>query len=191
MNNIEDAFLTINQWSRSGKIRPITQALIIHWFENAGQSAHDCQIFYENRKYGKTEYGGAHYLIGLDGEILHTIPDNEIAYNCGTSKIDPVSGKYYTDLARAKFGNYAIDHVNQSPNSCTISIECSHIDWNGTMTEKTMSSLKELAKSICDKYQLNPDQDVLLHKEVVGWKDCHKYFVLNPDKWAEFKASLK
>jgi len=188
---IEDSPLTINQWSRSGKQRVGNIALIIHWFANPGQSAHECWQFYENRKYGKTEYGSSHYLIGLEGEIIRNMPEPEVSYNCGSSKIDPISGKIYTDLARSKFGKYAIDHVDLSPNLVTISIECAHTNWSGKMTDKTIASLKELSKDICTRYKLNTDTDVLLHKEVVGWKPCHQWYVSNPEDWKTFKESLK
>jgi N-acetylmuramoyl-L-alanine amidase len=188
---ITDSFLTINKFSRPGKVRPSTVALIIHWFANPGQSAKECWKFYEDRKYGKTEYGSSNYLIGLDGEILKNMPEDEVSYNCGTIKIDPLSGKIYTNLAREKFGNYATDHINLSPNLVTLSIECSHANWSGEMTDKTIASLTELAKDICLRYKLNPDTDVLLHQEVVGWKPCHQWYVSHPEDWKKFKELLK
>jgi hypothetical protein len=32
------------------------------------------------------------------------------------------------------------------------------------------------------------EKNLWTHKEVVGWKDCHKWFVDNPKEWEKFKA---
>lgn len=186
---IEEAFLTVNEFSRPGRKRADTLAIVVHWFSNPGQTAKDCLQFFENRKYGKSWYGSAQYIIGLDGEILQTMPTNEIAYHCGSSQIDPASGKIYTDLARDLFGQLCIN-PKLSPNQATIGIECAHIDWNGTMTDKTLLSLKELIRSLCAQYGLWPREHIILHKDVVGWKDCHKYFVDHPEAWELFKESV-
>jgi uncharacterized protein YeaO (DUF488 family) len=34
-------------------------------------------------------------------------------------------------------------------------------------------------------------KDIWLHYEVVGWKDCHRWFVNNPKEWTSFKNKVK
>lgn len=54
------------------------------------------------------------------------------------------------------------------------------------MTNETYNTLIELVADLLKKYKLTAD-DLWLHKEVVGWKDCHKWFVDHPDEWVKFK----
>ncbi|AYK07637.1 N-acetylmuramoyl-L-alanine amidase [Brevibacillus laterosporus] len=67
------------------------------------------------------------------------------------------------------------------PNNCTIGIECNHIDMSGKMTFETYQSLLEFCVPLLKRYNLT-ENDLRLHKEVVGWKDCHRWFVNNPDE---------
>ena len=189
--NIIDKLLSLNTYSRWGKSNRGIKALVIHWVQNTNTSATFNRNYFENRKFGTTDYGSAHYIVDLNGDVIRCIPDKESAFHCGSKKIDPASGEVYTDLAREKFGQYAIDYINQSPNSVTIGIECTHIKDNGEMANETYSSLVQLSSEICKKFSLNADTDILLHQEIVGYKNCHKWFIDNPDKWATFKQEVK
>lgn len=189
--NIIERFLTINPFSRWGRQRKATKAIVIHWLENPMQSASKCADFFEYRKNGNSGYGSAHYIVDLNGDVLYIVPENEVAFHCGSSQTDPASGKIYTDLARSKFGQYAIDYKNLSPNSVTLGIECCHVDISGKMNQATYDSLVELTATLCKKYKLDPVEDVLLHKGIVGWKQCHKWFVNNPTEWEVFKNKVK
>lgn len=188
---IIENLLTKNAFSRPCSKRVNTKALVIHWTANPMQGAKGVRDYFELRKDGNGGYGSAHYAIGLNGAVMRMIPDDEVAYHVGSSKIDPDSGKVYTDLAREKFGPYAIDHEHKSPNQCSIGIELCVIDGAGRMNPETIQSAIELSAQICKGYGLDPMADILLHKEVVGWKDCHKFYVNNPKEWEAFKKSVK
>lgn len=164
-------YLTPNKYSRPGtKIKQI-KGLVIHWFANPKSSAKANRNFFENRKHGKTGFGSAHELIDLDGTVYLALPEMEMGYHVGS--------KTYTKEALSKLSSY--------PNNCTYGIECSHLDWDGTMTDDTYNSLVERCVTLCKKFSLNPLEDLWLHQEVVGWKDCHRWFVNNPKAWTEFK----
>jgi N-acetylmuramoyl-L-alanine amidase len=134
----------------------------------------DNRNYFENRKYGKTCYGSAHEIIDLNGDIVLAIPPNEMAYHVGS--------KTYTDEALDILGDY--------PNDCTYGIECTHIDWNGTMTKETLETLVNRCADLCQKYNLDPITDIWTHKQVVGWKPCPKYFVDHPDEFEAFKIKV-
>jgi N-acetylmuramoyl-L-alanine amidase len=134
----------------------------------------DNRNYFENRKYGKTCYGSAHEIIDLNGDIVLAIPPNEMAYHVGSKK--------YTDEALDILGDY--------PNDCSYGIECTHIDWNGTMTKETLETLVNRCADLCQKYNLNPITDIWTHKQVVGWKPCPKYFVDHPDEFETFKIKV-
>ena len=182
--------IPINPYSRSGKPLKTVQALVIHWTAAPGQHAAGVVAYYRQRSQGKDGYGGAHYAIDLNGDVVAMIPEAEVAYHCGTSQLDPASGKFYTDAARDKFGQYAIDYKDLSPNLVTLGIEHCITDALGTMTDETRGASVELAADICRRYNLDPVTDLMLHKDVVGWKDCHKWFVDHPDDWQAYKEQV-
>lgn len=167
---IIEKLLTPNKYSRPQKKLIGVRGIAIHWCANPQSSALANRNYFENRKFGKTGYGSAHYIIDLDGNVIRCIPENEMAYHVGSET--------YTKEALNKLSTY--------PNNCTIGIECCHIDWSGKMTNETYNTLVELVVDLLKKYKLTTN-DLWLHKEVVGWKDCHKWFVDHPDEWVKFK----
>jgi N-acetylmuramoyl-L-alanine amidase len=44
---------------------------------------------------------------------------------------------------------------------------------------------------LCFEFKLDPINDIFLHQEIVGWKDCHRFFVNNPKEWIKFKNTVK
>jgi uncharacterized protein YeaO (DUF488 family) len=58
------------------------------------------------------------------------------------------------------------------------------------MTKETYETLVDRCYYLCKKYKLNSN-NIWLHKEVVGWKSCHKWFVDNPIEWTKFKNKVQ
>ncbi|WP_064505486.1 N-acetylmuramoyl-L-alanine amidase [Defluviitalea phaphyphila] len=172
--NIKKDLLSINKYSRPGEKLKSVKGIVVHWVANPNTYAKANRDFFENRKYGEMGYGSAHYIIDLNGDIIQCIPLSEIAYHVGADS--------YKEEAIKKLGNY--------PNNTTIGIECTHIDWDGKMTEETYNSLVELCKDLCLTYKLNPLTDLYRHYDITG-KDCHKWFVDNLDEWEKFKNKVR
>ena len=86
-------FLTHNEYSRPGKKLHKVLAIVIHWTTNPGANAKENRDFFENKKTGMGGYGSAHYIIGQNGIIIAAVPEDEVAYHCGSSDKDPASGK--------------------------------------------------------------------------------------------------
>lgn len=105
----------------------------------------------------------------MDGGIVQCIPLSELAYHVGADK--------YTPFALHRFGDY--------PNNCTIGIELCHLDWRGEFTEATLDSAACLCAGLCDKYDLEPTQDITTHNAITG-KDCPRWFVQHPEALKEF-----
>lgn len=171
--NIEQQFLTINEYSRPGIKLKAMKGIVIHWVANPNSSAIANRNFFESRKNGGKGYGSAHYIIGLEGEVIQCIPISEMSYHVGA--------KQYKPEVISKLGTYS--------NSCTLGIECTHIDWNGKMRPSTYNSLLKLCADLCTVYKLDPMNDLYLHYDITG-KDCHKWFVENPDEWMNFKETV-
>lgn len=125
---IIDSLLTLGkEHGRTGeKLTP--KGICIHYVGNPGSSA------LGNRNYFESGSGGnnvsAHYVIGLEGEILRCIPEAERAQHAGKSY-----GEKWNEIAKTN-------------NSTLIGIETCHPDAAGKFNEKTYGALVELTADI-------------------------------------------
>jgi N-acetylmuramoyl-L-alanine amidase len=187
--NIIEKLLTINPFSRSGRRLDCCKAVIMHYVGVPGQRAATVWNYFEKIIPQDKHYSSAHYIIDLNGDIYHAVPDNEVAYHCGSSEVDPASGRIYTDWARMKFGYYASDPVKVSPNFCSIGIEMC-IDGNGNFKPETINAAVELVAKLIQENNLNTD-DIGTHKQVVGWKDCPLPWAKSTEVFEEFKDRVR
>lgn len=165
--------LTPNRYSRPQK-KNKPKAVVIHWIANPNTSASMNRNWFESLKNQTKTFASAHYIIGLKGEIIQCLTESEIGYHVGS--------KSYTKEALEKLGTY--------PNSYTIGIELCHKDWTGEFNNKTLQSAKELVADICIRYGFDPFEDIYTHHEIVGWKDCPRWFVNNPKEFDKFKQDV-
>ncbi|MDR2343902.1 MAG: peptidoglycan recognition protein family protein [Spirochaetaceae bacterium] len=187
---IIDKFLSENDYTHPrGRKLVEKRAVILHWVGRAGQGALAVWDYFEHECAGKT-YASAHYCIDLSGAVYRFIPDDDVAYHCGSSQIDPKSKKIYTDWAREVFGKYAEDPERNSSNNAAIGIEMCALDTTeGNFTAETLQAAAELTASLCKTYQI-PIERVGTHKLVVGWKDCPRLWTLYPGKFEDFKREV-
>jgi N-acetylmuramoyl-L-alanine amidase len=184
MMKIIEKLLTVNLFSRPGRRLAVCKGIVFHYVGVPGQKAVTAWGFFEKNCPLEKHYSSAHYIIDLNGDIFHAVPDYELAYHCGSDKPDPKSGRIYTDWARKKFGFYACDPVNTSPNYCTLGIELC-IDAQGNFTPETLQSAVELAAKLLKENRLSVDE-IFTHNLIVGWKDCPLPWVKNPALFEEF-----
>ena len=182
--------LTVNQYSRPGRLLGAVKGVILHWIGVGGQRAVSTWNFFEFACPKDKHYSSAHYIIDLNGDIYHAVPDKEVAYHCGSSQSDPKSGKIYTDWAREKFGVYAERPDIYSPNNCTIGIEMCVIDSNGNFTAETLDAARELTAKLLKENRLTAGE-LGTHYKVVGWKDCPRLWYNRPDRFEDFKAGIR
>ena len=168
-----DKWLTPNPYSRPGTRISKQKGIVIHWIASNNGRAIGVFNFFENRKNGKNGYGSAHETIDLNGDVVRMIPKNEMAYGAGSTT--------YTKRA--------LHYLSSYPNNCTYHIECCHIDSEGRMTAETYNTLLHRVVDLCIELGLKPhlNQDLWLHQEIVGWKDCHRFFVRNTPLWHDFQ----
>ena len=165
MKNIKQAMLTPNKWSRPTTKLKKVKAIAIHWVANPNSSAMANRNFFENRKYGKTGYGSAHFIVDLDGSYLQCIPEDEAAYHVGA--------KVYKERALKNISSY--------PNDSSLAIEVTHGDWTGRFRPEVEVAVAKLTAYLLKKYKLGIN-DVYRHYDVTG-KDCPKYYVDHPKEW--------
>lgn len=157
---ITQKLLTKNYYSRSGAKQNKIEYIVVHWVGNANTSALANRNYFENLKVTHSTQASAHYIIGLNGEILQCIPDNEVAFHSG----------------------------NYNMNRKSIGIENCHPNWSGKFNTVTYNSLVDLCVSLCKKYKLTSDK-VIRHYDVTG-KSCPKYYVENPNEWVSFRNKI-
>lgn len=121
-------FLTISEYSRPGDPLGEVKNIFVHYTANPNTSAAQNRSYFENLK-DKHDVPGAsaHFIIGIEGEILQIIPLDEMAY--------AVKGR----------------------NEDSISIECCYKAENGQFTQETYDSLISLLAWLTDTYGLDEE----------------------------------
>ena len=158
--NIDEELLVINPYSRSGEKQGSIQYIVVHWVGNANTSAMANRNYFNSLAYTHSTSASSHYIIGLEGEIIRCIPDDEVAFH---------SGSY-------------------SMNRKSIGIENCHPDWEGKFNDNTYNSLVELCAELCEQYGISIN-NVIRHYDVTG-KNCPKYYVEHEDDWEQFKQDV-
>jgi len=175
--NIERALLTVNPFSRPGKMLSAKKGIVIHWVANPKSTAMQNRNYFESLKEqepnNNARYASAHFVVGIRGEAVQCLPTEEMAYHVGAV--------VYKPDATIKFGDY--------PNNCTIGIELCHPEADGRFTIETLNSATELCALLCVETGLNPLTDIWRHYDVTG-KNCPKWFVEHPDEFEEFKKGV-
>jgi N-acetylmuramoyl-L-alanine amidase len=174
---IKQNFLTKNQFSRPGTLLKGVSGIVLHWVANPKSTALGNRNYFENlrsqpyeteKDKKKARFASAHFIIGLQGEIIQCLPENEAAYHVGANKYKPD----------------AIKNLGTYPNHSTIGIELCHEDWTGIFNPKTINSAITLATDLLERHKLTA-KDVYRHFDITG-KDCPLYFVKNEKAWKEF-----
>lgn len=120
---ITNNYLTPNQYSRPCTKRTQTTKIAVHYVGNPNTSASANRNYFENCK-DIHKYVSSNYIVGLRGEVVCCVPDEEIAY-C-TNQANPYS----------------------------VSIEVCHPKSDGVFADCTYISLCELCAMLLKKYKL-------------------------------------
>lgn len=115
--------------------------------------------YFESLK-NKQVYASSQYIIGLNGEVVACMPENEIAWHAGNYKI----------------------------NCNSIGFECCHPDWGGKFSDITYNTLITMLADKCRQYNLNVNA-IITHKMASG-KNCPKYYVENQDAFEQLKSDV-
>jgi N-acetylmuramoyl-L-alanine amidase CwlA len=137
---------------------------------NPGSSAEANRRWFENSAGGA--HTSAHYIIGLQGEILRLIPENERAQHAGRS-----------------FGR-EWDNTAKTNNSTYIGIECCHPDAGGEFNAKTYAALIWLCADICARHGFDPIRHVVRHYDITG-KGCPLFYRNNATAWDKLKTDIQ
>lgn len=123
---IIDKLIPKGQYNRPGT-KSDPKRICIHYTGDAGASAERLALFFTANSAAKTS---SQYVVGMEGEIIRCVPDDEIAYGA--------SGK----------------------NGGTIHIEVCHPDKTGKFTEKSIAALAELVPYLMRLHGIGEDNVV-------------------------------
>lgn len=160
---ITDVLLTPNKYSRPQIPLKNVKKVVLHYVGNPKSSAEANRNYFENQKNGG-RYVSSHYIVGLEGEILRCVPENEVAY------------------------------CSNQANTYSISIECCHPDATGKFTDATTDSAAELCAYLLKKYGLTVNDLIrhydVTGKQCPLWFVPTKYQTeaIANARWAGFKA---
>lgn len=125
--DITENFLTVNPYSRPGEPLEHVNNIFVHYTANKGTTAAQNRSYFENLGITGETSASAHFIIGMEGEIVQCVPLNEIAYAVMKRNYDSVS------------------------------IECCYQDADGEFTYATYRSLVRLCAWLLNEYNLSPE----------------------------------
>lgn len=130
-------YISPNKYSRPQTPLKSVKMVVVHYTGNAGSTAKNNRDYFNNAPNHKN-YVSSHYVVGLSGEIIACVPENEIAY------------------------------CSNQANEYSISIETCHPKVDGVFNKVTEDSLIELVADVCKRHNLNPHKAVIRHYDVTG-----------------------
>ncbi|MEG0765524.1 MAG: peptidoglycan recognition family protein [Pseudoflavonifractor sp.] len=125
---VEVDLLPVSEYSRPGIPLDGVEGVVVHYTGNPGTGAAQNRSYFAGLALSHETVASSNFIIGLEGEILQTVPLDEVAY-CSSSR-----------------------------NHDTISIEVCHPDDTGKFSAETYAALQKLVRWLCDTYHLNRDQ---------------------------------
>ena len=136
---VERDLLTENEWSRPGTPLQKIDGVVLHYVGNPGTTAAANRNYFESLSAGTDGiYASAHFIVGLEGEVVECVPLTEIAYASNTRNDD------------------------------TVSIEVCHPDETGQFAPASYDRAVELTAWLCQEFKLDPETDVIRHYDVTG-----------------------
>lgn len=122
---VTQELLTENPWSRPGTPLEEIRGVVIHYVGNPDTSAAANRNYFESLKDGAEDiYASAHFIVGLEGEVVQCIPLTEWAY------------------------------ASNSRNGDTVSVEVCHPDETGEFSPVTYDRTVELTAWLCSTFGL-------------------------------------
>ena len=170
---IDDRLIHKNKYSRPAIKNMGVRGLVVHWTGVPGQDAETVRRYFDKYAPKEKKFVSAHFVIDFDGSILQMIPDDEVAYHAS-----------YKDTPDSLLITHGF------PNDCVLGIECCVLNDEGEMTEQTRYSLLWLLATKSCEYNLF-GKDIFRHYDVtVRKKDCHRWYVNNPNEWLMLKNQV-
>lgn len=165
-----EKFMKINRYGRPGTKRRRTTKIAWHFTGQHDVSAKNTVNYFSNvvangyRVNGRYIYASSHLVVGLQGELYHIVPFNEIAY------------------------------TTNSANAYSIGVECATTGADDHYTDEEYKTMVKTGAWLAQSYGLDPRKDFIRHYDVTGkicpryfvnhksqWEqfklDCYNYMI--------------
>lgn len=150
--------------------------IVIHYVGATGGAEANCK-YYAAQNRGAS----AHYFVGFTGEVWQAVEDKNIAWHCGGKKYANTKGGTYHGIC-TNANSIGIEMCVRNRGSQADTSR----DWY--FEETTVASTIELTKALMQKYNI-PANYVIRHYDVTG-KICPNPYVMDEEKWKQFKAAI-
>lgn len=120
---VTPAYISYHTFARTGEKLAAVRGIVIHYVGNPGSTAQGNRDYFDS----PTTEVSAHFVVGLDGEILQCLPLYEKSAASNQRNID------------------------------TISIETCHPDETGQFNDATYAALVRLTAYLCERFSLDTD----------------------------------
>ena len=120
---VTPAYISYHTSARTGEKLATVRGIVIHYVGNPGSTAQGNRDYFDS----PTTEVSAHFVVGLDGEILQCLPLYEKSAASNQRNID------------------------------TISIETCHPDETGQFNDATYAALVRLTAYLCERFSLDTD----------------------------------
>jgi N-acetylmuramoyl-L-alanine amidase len=162
-----EKIIPVNKYSRPGLKLYSVKKIVMHYTANPGASAYNHYLYFKNLK---DRYASAHIFVDKT-EAYQIIPLNEVAYH-------------------ANDGSYrGVEELKPNANFRSIGVELC-IEKDGTFHPETIKRAAQIVAYLCEKYQLDPINDVVRHYDVTH-KNCPAPWVKDEGAFTAFKNSVK
>ncbi len=168
---IDARVIAVDSHTRSGQPLRRVEGVVIHYVQWPGATAQRIRDYFHALP--RTEpgrYASAHYAVGLEGEVIQMVPEDEVAWHAGPS---------------SKTRREVETRLGGKPNWRTIGIELCHPDTSGAFLRATWRSAIELAVDIMHRHGISKEAHILRHYDCTG-KLCPLWMVNNSTDWTEF-----
>lgn len=137
---VDQDFIRKNIYSRPAVSLEQINGIVIHYVANPKTTAKNNRDYFDSLadQTGEGTSVSAHFIVGLEGEIVQAVPISEMAY------------------------------ATKGRNDDTISIESCHPDETGRYEAATYDSMVKLTAWLCRELDLNPETDVIRHYDEGG-----------------------
>ena len=160
MVKIDTRLLDISETTRTNEKLKGVYKIVLHDAPLKNKSGIKNRNYINNLKFQDYIFCSYHYIIGLNGEIINLIPEDEMAIHTG---------------------NIEFDFHSISIALCSYNL--------GNFPRKTLNSLKLFSNHLLEKYNLNEKYDLIRCYDVIN-RRSPIFFVDNPYLYYDFKETI-
>jgi len=149
----------------------------MHWTAWPHGTARQIRELFMDR-IDRHEYGSTQYAVDPN-EIIEMMPPHELATQISTTRGITEWGE--ERIGPGRYRGYS------NANWYCIGVEMCVVDLEGQYDGRTWENAAWLVAQLCMRYNRNPWRDVITHHQIVGYKDCPRWFTSHPSELERFR----